>query len=97
MASPITIGTTAITIATRNTRRSDIRFQNTGATIIYIKKIPAEGLFTPPSATDYEVLLAPPAALTESGEAFITDSISSFAAVSSAAAGVLAIYETNKF
>jgi len=96
MASPLIIGTTAVAIAVRNTRRADIRFQNTGATIIYIKKVPLEGLFTPPSATDYEVLLAPPAALTESGEAFITDSISSFAAVSSAAAGVLAVYETIK-
>ena len=96
MTSPITIGISAIVVAQLDKKRAVIRFQNTGVSIIYLKKIPSRGVFTPPSASDYEVLLAPAALLTEAGEAFFTNSVSAFAAVSSVAGGILAIYETKK-
>ena len=94
MASPITVGVTTVVVAPVNKKRVSIRFQNAGATIIYIKKVPVTGVYWAVSATDYEVMLAVPAAGTV--EFFETNSIASFIAISSAAAGVLAIYETSK-
>ena len=96
MASPLTIGTTAIVVAPINKKRDLVRFQNTGATIFYIKKVPFEGVFTLPSATDYEVLMQPSSSLTEAGDAFETNSVAAFAAVSSAVGGILSVYETSK-
>lgn len=94
MASPLSIGTSAVTIAAVNTNRVLIRFQNTGATIIYIKRVPLTGYFTTVSPTDFEVMLAIPAAGTV--EFFETNSASAFIAVSSAASGFLAVYETQR-
>lgn len=95
MASPITIGAAAITVAVANRNRVSIRFQNTSATqVIYLKKIPSTGVVTVVSATDYEIALQPVTALVDGSESFITNSISGFQAIASAAAGVLAIYET---
>jgi hypothetical protein len=97
MASPLTIGTTATVVALVNRSRVNIRFQNTSPTqVIYIKKIPLTGTYTAVSSTDYEVALQPVTALVEGGEAFETNSVASFMAISSAAAGVLAVYETSK-
>lgn len=95
MASPITVGTVASIVAAVNKIRADIRFQNVGSHDIYLKKIPFSGVFTPPTSTDYEVLLKPSGHESEGGEAFITNSISAFAAVSSSHDGKLAIYETS--
>ena len=94
MASPITIGIATVVVAPINKKRVSIRFQNTGATIIYLKKVPTNGAYWAVSAADYEVMLAVPAAGTI--EFFETNSTASFIAISSAAAGVLSIYETNK-
>ena len=96
MISPITINITPTIVVPINRRRANVRFQNTGGTNLYLKKIPRYGPFTVPSITDYEVLLAPAALLSEAGEAFSTNSIAAFAVVSSAVNGVLAIYETVK-
>ena len=96
MSSPITIGVTAIVAVAANPCRADVRFQNTGVSILYLKKIPKCGVFTIPSWTDYEVLLAPAALLTEAGEAFTTNSCAAFSVVSSIPGGILAIYETQK-
>ena len=97
MASPLTIGITSSFVAVFNRRRSIIRFQNTGASTIYIKKVPFEGVFTPPSVTDYEVVLTPSTTTAfEAGDAFETNSIAGFMAVSSVVGGLLSIYETNK-
>lgn len=96
MASPLTIGTSAVTVVPIRKKRDNVRMQNTGATVIYIKKIPLEGPFSIVSPTDYDVLLTSSTTTAEAGDAFETDSISSFMAVSSAAGGLLAIYETIK-
>ena len=96
MSSPIIIGVTAIVAVPANPCRADVRFQNTGVSILYLKKIPRCGVFSPPSWTDYEVLLAPAALLTEAGEAFSTNSTAAFSVVSSIPGGILAIYETQK-
>lgn len=95
MASPITVGVVAIVVAPINKKRAAIKFQNTSPTqIIYIKKIPLSGAFSTVSATDYEFKLSPLAEPTEGAESFETNSIASFMAISSAAGGILAIYET---
>jgi len=97
MASPITLGTTAIIVVPINKKRANIRFQNTSATqTVYIKKIPLTGPFTTVSITDYDVRMLPDSATGEGGEPFETNSIASFMAIASAAAATLAIYETNK-
>ena len=89
MASPITVGTTAIVAAVANRKRVDIRFQNTGATILYLARAPII-----PTATNYEIMLAIPTAA-EINEAFInTDSTAQFNVLSSAVGGTLAIFET---
>jgi hypothetical protein len=92
MASPLTIGTSSVLIS-GNPKRVDIRFQNNGATILYFKRqlTPSANL---PSATNYDFALGVPAA----GVTGIieTNSTSPFYVVSSAAAGVLAVYETIK-
>lgn len=59
MSSPLTIGTTAISVAIKTPRRVIIKFQNTGDTKIYLKKIPTKGTYTIVSPTDYEILLYP--------------------------------------
>ena len=96
MISPIFVGVTAIVAVPSNIQRANVRFQNTGVSILYLKKIPKSGAFTLPSITDYEVLLAPAALLTEAGEAFTTNSTAAFSVVSSIPGGILAIYETQK-
>lgn len=97
MASPITVGTTAVVVANYNPNRGVIRFQNTGATgTIYMKKVRKSGTVVPPSPTDYEVLLSSATLAVESGDAFETNSISKFMAVGSVAGCLLSIYETNK-
>jgi len=91
MASPITVGTTAIVAAPANRKRVAIRFQNTGATILYLSRAPIV-----PTATNYEILLAIPTG-GEVNEAYVqTNSTAQFNVLSSASAGVLAIYETIK-
>lgn len=105
MASPITIGTTAMVVALKSAARADIRFQNTGSSTIYIKKIPLSGAFSTVTSTDYEVKILPFTSedadeedddrrRTGEGEAFETNSIAGFMAVSSSSHGLLAIYET---
>jgi len=94
MANPLIVGITSELVAPIERRRALIRFQNTGATIIYIKKIPLEGVVTDVSPTDYQIALYPAASSSEGGEAFDTTSIASFRAISSAAGGLLAVYET---
>ena len=96
MVSPIIIGIVASSVAPINRSRVNIRFQNTGVSNLYLKKVPVSGVFTVPSVVDYEVLLAPAALLNEAGEAFTTNSTSEFAAASSIPGGILAIYETYK-
>jgi len=97
MASPVTIGTSAVVVVPVNKDRVSIRFQNTSATqTIYIKKIPLEGAFSVVSVTDYDVRMLPDSSTGEGGEPFETSSIASFMAISSAAAGTIAIYETVK-
>lgn len=98
MASPLTIGTTASIIALVNTKRNSIRFQNTSSAsqIIYIKKIPLTGTTTTVSPTDYDVRLFAGVLAEGLEEAFETQSVASFMAISSAAAGTLAVYETVK-
>jgi hypothetical protein len=96
MASPITIGTTATIVVEKNRKRVNVRFQNTSPNIIYLKKIPLKGAYSIVSPTDYEVQLFPASSSQEGGEAFETNSISSFMAISAAAGSTLAIYETYK-
>ena len=96
MVSPVIIGIIASAVAPINQSRANIRFQNTGVSNLYLKKIPLSGVFTVPSLTDYEILLAPAALLNEAGEAFTTNSTLGFAVVSSIPGGILAIYETSK-
>jgi hypothetical protein len=91
MSSPLTVGATAIVAVPANRHRVDVRFQNTGATILYLARAPIV-----PTALNYEIMLAIPTA-GEINEAFIsTNSTAQFNVLSSAAAGVLAIYETNR-
>ena len=94
MASPVTVGTTAGTVVSSNTKRNSIRFQNTGNTIIYLKKNVYGGTVVSP--TDYEILLSPSNSSSESGEAFTTDSVHSFSAISNSSGGVLSVYQTIK-
>lgn len=96
MGSPLTIGTTAVSVANKNTARAAIRFQNSGTTTIYIKKIPLSGAYSIVSPTDYEFKLFPLAENTEGAESFETNSIAGFMAISSSAGGTLAVYETKK-
>ena len=96
MISPIIVGITASIAAPVNRNRVNIRFQNTGISNIYLRKIPVNGVFTLPSIIDYDVLLAPAALLNEAGEAFKTNSTAAFAVVSSIPGGLLALYETER-
>jgi hypothetical protein len=85
--SPQTVGLIAITIP-RNRNRVNIRFQNTGTTILYVSR---SNLV---SATNFEFTIPAPT-LTEPSESNITtNSTSAFYVVSSAAAGQIAIFET---
>lgn len=96
MVSPIIVNIVPIVAVPINVRRAKIRFQNTGVSNLYLRKIPMTGAFSPPSIIDYDVLLAPAALLNEAGEAFITNSVASFAVISSIPGGILALYETQK-
>jgi hypothetical protein len=96
MVSPLSVGTAATVVAPIRKKRNSIRFQNSGTTQIYLKKIPLEGAYSVVSATDYEVVLYPTSSSQEGGEAFETDSILSFMAISPGTAGILAVYETIK-
>lgn len=102
MATPITVGTTPIVAITKNSRRADVQFQNTGETTLYFYRSP--GI---PSSTNYEFLLNP--VQTDNGNddddkskpkstagitIISTDSTRQFNVVSSDADGKLAIYET---
>lgn len=95
MASPITVGTTAVIVVPVNKHRSSIRFQNVGTTTINIKKVSLHRTIVPVSISDFEVQLFGASTSLEGGEAFVTDSILGFMAISSSANGSLAVYETN--
>ena len=91
MANPIIVGTTAIVAVLRNPNRVKIRFQNTGATVLYFYRNP-----NIPSIVNYEFLLEP-GTIAEINEAYIeTNSTAQFNVVSSAVGGILAIFETVK-
>lgn len=90
--SPITVNTVARTVVCSNITRKNIRFQNTGISIIFLKKNTHGGSLV--SFVDYEVILTPSAGIAEAGEAFETDSIHSFSAISNCDRGMLAIFET---
>lgn len=97
MASPITVGTSAVILVPINTSRANLQIQNTSATqTIYLKRIPVSGAYTVVSATDYEMLLTPASATAAAGDAFVTNSVASFMAIASASGGLVAVYETNK-
>jgi len=96
MASPVTVGTVASVVALKNVNRSIIRFQNVGTTTINLKKIPLSGPFSTVSTSDFEIQLFPSSSNKEAGEAFETNSIASFMAISSSSGGALAIFETHK-
>ena len=96
MTSPITVGTTAIIVAPANIRRNSIRFQNVGLTTINMKKIPLTGVVSTVSTSDFEAQLFGASTALEGGEAFTTDSTTGFMAISSAANGALAVFETSK-
>jgi hypothetical protein len=83
MASPISVGTTAIVAVPRKATRSSVRFQNVGETTLFFKRK------TNPSTTDYEF------SILKGGEAVHTNSIDRFEVISSAANGSLAIFETH--
>lgn len=95
MASPLTVGTTAIVAIPVNKRRASIRLQNTGSGTIYLKKIPMHGAYSTVTAIDYQVLLAPATSSGEAGEAFTTNSIASMQVIGSASGCLLSVYETN--
>lgn len=89
MANPIIVGTIAIIAIPRNVKRVKVRFQNTGASILYFYRNP-----NIPSSTNYEFLLEP-AVLSDVNDAYIeTNSTAQFNVVSSAVGGELAIFET---
>ena len=90
--SPVTVNTHASVVVASNINRKSIRFQNTGNTNIYIKKNTYHDSII--SHTDYEVLLTPATSPSEAGEAFETESIHSFSAISTCNGGILAIFET---
>ena len=97
MASPITVGVTAMTAVAANPRRVSVRFQNASATqtLYFVRQIGT--IPNVPSVTNYEFSLTPGSAVFDSNVAHTaTDSTVAFNVVSSAAAGVLAIYETVK-
>jgi hypothetical protein len=96
MTSPIVVGVAAIVAVPIHKARSIVRFQNVGVTTIYLKKVPLSGAFSVVSPTDFEIILLPATGTAEGGDAFETNSIASFMAISSAAAGSLSIYETVK-
>lgn len=96
MATPLSIGTTAIAVALINKKRAIIRFQNTGLKDIYIKKIPLTGVIDPVSATNYEVLLPSSHGETDEGAIFETNSVNAFQAVAVTPGSTMAVYETVK-
>jgi len=89
MATPISVGVTAVVAALRNPDRVQVLFQNTGATTLYFYRNP-----NIPSTTSFEFSLAPGATPTNENSELSTNSIAQFNVISSAAGGVLAIYET---
>jgi len=95
MASPISMGTSAIVVIPSNVSRFGVRFQNVSATqIIYLKRIPTSGAYAIVSATDYDVRILPSGS--EDQDPFETKSTASFMAVASASGAHLAIFETVK-
>jgi len=88
MITPISVGTAAIVAVPRNVNRVKIVFQNNGATTLFFYRNP-----NIPSATNYEFLLEP-GTITGNDSGFSTNSISQFNVVSSAAGGVLSMFET---
>jgi hypothetical protein len=96
MVTPVTIGTTAVTVLPANTRRYSVRFQNTGASTLYFVRQISTTVANVPTITNYEFLLGPGGA-TEINEAYTeTRSTAQFNVVSSAAGGTLAVLETIK-
>ena len=94
MASPISVGTTAIVAVSSNRNRSKVRFQNVSATqtLYFTRQIGAAS--NVPSATNYEFQLAA-ATRDDINEAYIeTNSTAQFNVVASASGGGLAILET---
>ena len=97
MASPITVGATAMAAALANPRRVSIRFQNASATqtLYFVRQIGT--VANVPSATNYEFSLTPGSVVFDTNVANTsTNSTAQFNVVASAAAGVLAIYETSR-
>lgn len=97
MASPVTIGVTAIVAVPKNTKRVSVRFQNTSLiqTLYFVRQIGTHPNI--PSITNYEVALFPTTAVFDPNEAaFESNSTAQWNVVASAAAGSLAIYETIK-
>lgn len=91
MATPISVGVTAVVAVLRNPKRVQVLFQNTGATTLYFYRNP-----NIPSTTSFEFQLNPGTTATNENSKLITDSIAQFNVISSAAAGVLAIFETTR-
>ncbi len=97
MASPVTVGTSAIVAVAKNTKREKVRFQNASATqtLYFVRQLGTAANI--PSTTNYEVAIFPTTAVFDPNEAaWETDSTAQFNVVSSAAGGVLAILETVK-
>jgi len=94
MASPITVGTTAIVAIPRNEKREKVRFQNTSPTqtLYFIRQIGHTAVV--PSTTNYDFLLAP-GTTAEVNEAYIeTNSTAQFNVIASATGATLAVFET---
>jgi len=93
MASPATIGTTPILVVGKNFRRAKLYLQNEGVTTLYFKR-QLTHLIDNPFSTNYDFAIEPMA--TGGANAIPREyvSIDPLMVVSSAAAGVLAFYET---
>ncbi|MGV8961896.1 MAG: hypothetical protein ACOH2V_00765 [Candidatus Saccharimonadaceae bacterium] len=78
----INIGQTPIIIASINTKRYTIRFQNVGETFLYLQRIPLKGAYEVVSPTNFEVILAPLNSKNGSPETFETHSILAYQIVS---------------
>lgn len=94
MATPISIGTTKVKVASVVNNRALIRFQNVGNKTVYIKKIPLGAVTANVSDTDYEVLLHADPGESGKGDSFETNSINGFVAISTTTGSELAVYQT---
>ncbi|MGV8961895.1 MAG: hypothetical protein ACOH2V_00760 [Candidatus Saccharimonadaceae bacterium] len=88
ITTPITVGTTAVVAIVTNPKRVSVRFQNAGATILYFSRAPFI-----PSTTSYEFSIGA-TAVGDPDAAVSTDSVAQFNVISSAAGGILSMFET---